>query len=107
MESSGTEFNGGEGVFDENVKQTASDGETGKEMEMFGGIRTALEVETGIGGGKTRRNKSAKNKRNKSAKNKRNKSAKNKKNKNAKNKNAKNKNVKNKSSNKRKKSGKR
>ena len=76
---------------------SALNGETGK--EMFGGITTALDVDTGVSGGgsKTRRNKSAKNKRNKNAKNK---SAKNKRNKNAKNK-------RNKSSNKRKKSGKR
>ena len=75
-------------------------GETGK--EMFGGITTALDVDTGVSGGgsKTRRNKSAKNKRNKRNKSAKNKSAKNKRNKNAKNK-------RNKSSNKRNKSGKR
>jgi len=54
---------------------SALNGETGK--EMFGGITTALDVDTGVSGGgsKTRRNKSAKNKRNKNAKNKRNKSS--------------------------------
>ena len=79
---------------------SALNGETGK--EMFGGITTALDVDTGVatGGSKTRRNKSAKNKRNKRNKSAKNKSAKNKRNKNAKNK-------RNKSSNKRKKSGKR
>ena len=79
---------------------SALNGETGK--EMFGGITTALDVDTGVSGGgsKTRRNKSAKNKRNKRNKSAKNKSAKNKRNKNAKNK-------RNKSSNKRKKSGKR
>lgn len=63
------------GVIDETVKQPSLDGETGK--EMFGGITTALDVDTGVSGGgsKTRRNKSAKNKRNKNAKNKRNKSS--------------------------------
>ena len=47
---------------------SALNGETGK--EMFGGITTALDVDTGVSGGgsKTRRNKSAKNKRNKNAK---------------------------------------
>ena len=51
--------------------------ETGKEMEGGNDTQTALGVETGVsgGGGKTRRNKSAKNKRNKNAKNKRNKSS--------------------------------